>query len=83
MEIVRMKLTPDNMRGMCNWIVADQSIHSHRLNMDNGLEITIDFAGDQHLTVKQDQWLVKYADNSFKVDSREETKKDNTKKQTQ
>ena len=77
-EVARMKLTPDNMRAMCDWVVADKHVSSHRLNMERGLEITID-VGEQHYTVKQDQWLVKYDDNSFKVVADVKEKKDNTK----
>ena len=77
-EVARMKLTPDNMRAMCDWVVADKHITSHRLTMDRGLEITIDII-DKHYTIKQDQWLVKYDDNSFKVVDDGKAKKDNIK----
>jgi hypothetical protein len=65
-EVARMKLTQDNMRAMCDWVVADKTITSHRLNTYEGLEILIDIT-DEHLTVKENQWLIKYDDGTFAV----------------
>jgi hypothetical protein len=65
-EVARMKLTPDNMRAMCDWVVGDKRITSHRLNTSDGLEILIDVI-DKHYTIKENNWLIKYDDGTFAV----------------
>jgi hypothetical protein len=65
-EVARMKLTQDNMRAMCDWVVGDRNITSHRLNTSDGLEILIDVV-DKHYTIQENQWLIKYDDGTFAV----------------
>jgi len=66
-EVARMKLTPENMRAMCDWVVADKTIGSHTLNtIGEKLLITIDTPQGM-LSINEGQWLTKDEDGTFKV----------------
>lgn len=66
-EVARMKLTPDNMRAMCDWVVADKTIGSHRLEaVGEKLLITID-TPQGLMSINEGQWLTKDDKGTFKV----------------
>lgn len=66
-EVARMKLTQDNMRAMCDWVVNDRSIASHRLDtIDGKLQINID-TPQGLMIIKEDQWLIKNDKGVFTV----------------
>ena len=66
-EVARMKLTPDNMRAMCDWVVADKSVFSHRFEDREGwMSISIDTAQGP-LVINQNEWLTKDDKGIFKV----------------
>ena len=66
-EVARMKLTQDNMRAMCDWVVNDRTITSHRLEtIDGRLQINID-TPQGLMIIKHDQWLIKDEKGVFTV----------------
>jgi hypothetical protein len=66
-EVARMKLTPDNMRAMCDWVVADKGVFSHRFEDREGwLSISIDTA-EGSMVINQNEWLTKNDKGIFKV----------------
>lgn len=66
-EVARMKLTLDNMRAMCDWVVADKAVYSHRFEDHEGLlSISIDTA-EGPMVINQNQWLTKDDKGVFKV----------------
>lgn len=65
-EVARIKLTPNTMRMLCDWVVADKQVFSHRFEDGDVMLVSIDTA-EGALTIKQDQWLVKFDDGTFKV----------------
>ena len=66
-EVARMKLTQDNMRAMCDWVVNDRTITSHRLETTDGrLQINID-TPQGLMIIKHDQWLIKDDKGVFTV----------------
>jgi phosphoribosylformylglycinamidine (FGAM) synthase-like amidotransferase family enzyme len=65
-EVARMKLTPNNMRAMCDWVVADRSVFSHRFEDGDSMMVSIDTAEGNHV-IHENQWLVKDDEGKFKV----------------
>ena len=63
-----MKLVLSNMRAMCDWVVADRSITSHRLDaLNDNLQITVDTPGGL-LVINHGQWLIKDEFGKFTVE---------------